>query len=115
MLLPVFFVIPFLSFHVSIMKASGFRVSLAVLLVVFLGLFAVTGVHGDTQQQQQQIVLESEHGVPPSAGLTAEQVEQLQDTEKYTFQASNMDVYQVVHIYANMDHYHRPRFHALCH
>lgn len=67
------------------MKASGFRLSLAVLLVVFLGLFAVTGVHGDAQQQ---VVLESEHGVPPSSGLTAEQVEQLEDTEKYTFQAS---------------------------
>ncbi|CDS08828.1 hypothetical protein LRAMOSA10189 [Lichtheimia ramosa] len=65
------------------MKASGFRLSLAVLLVVFLGLFAVTGVHGDAQQQ---VVLESEHGVPPSSGLTAEQVEQLEDTEKYTFQ-----------------------------
>ncbi|KAI9314445.1 Hsp90 protein-domain-containing protein [Dichotomocladium elegans] len=65
------------------MKTSGFRLSLAVVLFVFLGLFATAGVRADAEQQQ--IVFESGYNTP-SAGLSAEQVEQLEDTETFTFQ-----------------------------
>ncbi|KAI8139576.1 Hsp90 protein-domain-containing protein [Fennellomyces sp. T-0311] len=63
------------------MKASSYRLSIAVLLFVFLGLFVSTSVNADTQQ----VVLESDHNVPVP-GMTADQVEQLEDTEKFTFQ-----------------------------
>ena len=66
------------------MKASSFRFSITVLLFVFLGLFASTSqVHAE--KNTQQIVLESDHDAPVP-GMTAEQVEQLEDTEKFTFQ-----------------------------
>ena len=69
------------------MKTSSYRLSIAVLLFVFLGLFVSTSVNAESQQ----VVLESDHNAPVP-GLTVEQVEHLEGTEKFTFQVKRTQI-----------------------
>lgn len=65
------------------MKASRFRPLIAVLFFILLGSLA-----SNVNAVEQQAVFEADHD-SRTQGLMPDQVEQLENTEKFTFQVSS--------------------------